>query len=502
MNTGYQVLRFLDSKIIFVLTFFSLHSLFMFGQGQCSAVAPDEITYLEVFKDLYYDVPNQRLVEVYGSSKFIYYIYFFPGFLFDLAFNNALFSIRFSSIFFTFIIYLISDKIISNAQVANPIWLRRIFKLSFLVIPSVFIFTSAGIRESLLIFSLVLTFFGLNLIFQNSFKFGAPLYAAGFLISISTKIYLYPILALAGLLVMIAIRKNQIRNIFLVLATSLMSLIMFWQPIAHVLFNVEYERSPINSITMDSNVNNFEDSLLEPKKVLESKTPIPASQDPRQIFESEVPRATSLWLNFCLEQNTLGFLKGPIKEIFWNEGLIPAVDLSNQDSGREPEASGDGQAEFGKSPFTSGDGQAEFGKSPAAVLYQFYETRKVLPIQQLPMNVLRFVSNPISDLSSRYLAIFLIELPFWILSLSILFVSIFGFRRFRFEWNWLTIYSGMVFLLFLLYSGATEVNVGTSIRHRIFLWLPLIFLLSGIRKVPSPGSKEPLVNKTNNPRYY
>ena len=185
MNTGYQVLRFLDSKIIFVLTFFSLHSLFMFGQGQCSAVAPDEITYLAIFKDLFHDVPNQRLVEVYGSFKFIYYIYFFPGFLVDLVFNNALFSIRFSSIFFTFIVFLISDKILLNLRETNSLWLRRIFKLSFLFIPSVFVFTSSGIRESLLIFSLVLTYFGLYLVFRNSFKFGALLYSAGFLISIS-----------------------------------------------------------------------------------------------------------------------------------------------------------------------------------------------------------------------------------------------------------------------------------------------------------------------------
>ena len=478
MNTGYQVLRFLDSKIIFVLTFFSLHSLFMFGQGQCSAVAPDEITYLAIFKDLFHDVPNQRLVEVYGSFKFIYYIYFFPGFLVDLVFNNALFSIRFSSIFFTFIVFLISDKILLNLRETNSLWLRRIFKLSFLFIPSVFVFTSSGIRESLLIFSLVLTYFGLYLVFRNSFKFGALLYSAGFLISISAKIYMFPILMIAGLVVMIAIRKNQFRNIFLVLATSFVALMVFWQPVAHVLFNVEYQRSPNTSIMTDPTANYFDDSTLEPKKILESEIPAPTLQKPREVLESNVPRATSLWLNFCLEQNTLGFFKGPIKEFFWNDELTSSLDLSDQDSGQVPSA--------------SNDDQAEFGRSPAAVLYQFYETRRVLPIQQLPFNVLRFISNPISDLNSKYLVIFLIELPFWILSFSILFISILGSRKLRFQWNWLTIYSGVVFVLFLLYSGATEVNVGTSIRHRIFLWLPLIFLLSGIRKVPFPRSSERL----------
>ena len=438
----------------------------MLGQGQCSAIAPDEITYLAVFRDTFLGIPNPGLAEVYGSSRFIYYLYYFPGFVFNLIFQNAIYAIRFSAIVFSLFIFLISERIISNAQPANSQWLKRIFKLSFLFIPSIFVFTGSGIRESLLIFSLISTIYGFKLILQNNFKIGFLIFTIGMLFSTSAKIYLFPILALSTVIVAYITKENRIRNVFLIIASAFISLAIFWQPISHVVLNVEYQRPSNTSTASDPSPNNYEKTALNPKGIL----------------ASSLPSATSLWLNYCFQQNTLGFLKSPIKQLFWDTVPNPSESIN--------------QKESGQSPMTNGANQVEAGQSPAAVLYRFYEFRRVLPVEQIPLNILKFLTNPILDLKSKYLLVFLIEFPFWILGIFILLLSFLGVRRLRFDWNWLTVYSALIFIMFLVYSGATEVNVGTSIRHRTFLWIPLIFLLTGIRRDTSLGSSKPSGNST------
>jgi hypothetical protein len=466
MNRKFQGLRVLDSKVLFITIFLTLHILFMLGQGQCSAIAPDEITYLAVFRDTFLGIPNPGLAEVYGSSRFIYYLYYFPGFVFNLIFQNAIYAIRFSAIVFSLFIFLISERIISNAQPANSQWLKRIFKLSFLFIPSIFVFTGSGIRESLLIFSLISTIYGFKLILQNNFKIGFLIFTIGMLFSTSAKIYLFPILALSTVIVAYITKENRIRNVFLIIASAFISLAIFWQPISHVVLNVEYQRPSNTSTASDPSPNNYEKTALNPKGIL----------------ASSLPSATSLWLNYCFQQNTLGFLKSPIKQLFWDTVPNPSESIN--------------QKESGQSPMTNGANQVEAGQSPAAVLYRFYEFRRVLPVEQIPLNILKFLTNPILDLKSKYLLVFLIEFPFWILGIFILLLSFLGVRRLRFDWNWLTVYSALIFIMFLVYSGATEVNVGTSIRHRTFLWIPLIFLLTGIRRDTSLGSSKPSGNST------
>jgi hypothetical protein len=189
-------------------------------------------------------------------------------------------------------------------------------------------------------------------------------------------------------------------------------------------------------------------------------------------------------------------LKSPIKQFFWGQVPNPSEDINLKESSQSPVTNDTNQVEAGQSPVTNDTNQVEAGQSPAAVLYRFYEYRRVLPIEQIPLNILKFLTNPILDLNSKYLLVFLIELPFWILGIFILCLSFLGVRRLRFDWNWLTVYSGLIFIMFLVYSGATEVNVGTSIRHRTFLWIPLIFLLTGIRRETSLGPSKPSGNST------
>ena len=478
MKRIHQGLKPLDSKVLFIMVFLSLHILFMLGQGQCSAIAPDEITYLAIFRDVFLSTPNTELVEVYGSSKYIYYVYYFPGFVFNLIFENPIYAIRFSAIVFTLFVYLISERIIDSAQPTNSQWLMRIFKLSILFIPSIFVFTGSGIRESLLIFSLVSTFYGLKLILDNNLKIGFLIFIIGMLFSTSAKIYLFPILALSSVIVVSLTKENRIRKLFLIIASAFISLAIFWQPISHVILNVEYQRPSNILTTSDHSGKDYKTTTLAPMG----------------ISATDLPSATSLWLNYCFEQDTLGFLKSPIRRFFWSQDLNPSEVINLKESSQSPVANDTNQVEAGQSPVVNDTNQVEAGQSPAAVLYRFYEFRRVLPVEQIPLNILKFLSNPILDLNSKYLLVFLIELPFWILGIFILCLSFLGVRGLRFEWNWLTVYSGLIFIVFLVYSGATEVNVGTSIRHRTFLWIPLIFLLTGIRRETSFGSSKPSGN--------
>lgn len=473
MKRIHQGLKILDSKVLFIMVFLALHILFMLGQGQCSAIAPDEITYLAIFRDIFLSTPNTELVEVYGSSKYIYYVYYFPGFLFNLIFRNPIYAIRFSAIVFCLFAYLISEKIIDSAQPTNSQWLKRIFKLSILFIPAIFVFTGAGIRESLLIFSLILTFYGLKLILDKNLKIGFLIFIIGILFSTSAKIYLFPILALSSVIVISLTKENRIRKLSLIIASAFISVAIFWQPISHVILNVEYQRPSNTLTTIDHSGKDNKTTTLTPVGIL----------------ATDLPSATSLWLNYCFEQDSLGFLKSPIRQFFWSQDLNPSEVINIKESSQSPVTNNTNQVEAGHDT-----NQVEAGQSPAAVLYKFYEYRRVLPIEQIPLNILKFLSNPILDLNSKYLLVFLIELPFWILGIFTLCLSFLGVRRLRFDWNWLTVYSGLIFIMFLVYSGATEVNVGTSIRHRTFLWIPLIFLLTGIRRETSLGPSKPSGN--------
>jgi uncharacterized membrane protein len=126
---------------------------------------------------------------------------------------------------------------------------------------------------------------------------------------------------------------------------------------------------------------------------------------------------------------------------------------------------------------------------------QVVENQKKLSLQQAgltkPLQVLessaKFLLIPFIfiDNGSLFLNIQSLETPIWLFIYGLFFVGIYQLVRRRREFDYAVMMATLFALEFVAISALTEINVGTALRHRSLLLIPILVIWVARKKKPS-----------------
>jgi hypothetical protein len=123
------------------------------------------------------------------------------------------------------------------------------------------------------------------------------------------------------------------------------------------------------------------------------------------------------------------------------------------------------------------------------------ENQKKLSLQQAgikkPLQVLessaKFLLIPFIfiDNGSLFLNIQSIETPIWLFIYVLFFVGLYQLARRRREFDYAVMVATLFALEFVAISALTEINVGTALRHRSLLLIPILVIWVARKKKPA-----------------
>ena len=123
------------------------------------------------------------------------------------------------------------------------------------------------------------------------------------------------------------------------------------------------------------------------------------------------------------------------------------------------------------------------------------ENQKQLSLQQAglkkPLQVLessaRFLLVPFifMDNGSLFLNIQSIETPIWLFMYGLFFVGLYQIIRRRRELDYAVMMATLFAFEFVAISALTEINVGTALRHRSLLLIPILVIWVARKKKPA-----------------
>jgi len=409
-----------------------LQFLLISGIGSCAALAPDENNYVQIFENIY--VKNQALVKIPGFSQtWIYYLFYFPAKILSILGINSLSALRISSI----VLNLISINIILGITCRLKIEIKKEFFLIllFFLVPSYFIFTSLALRESIIIFNLSIFFLGVKNTFDRHQKTGVILITIGLICMAGIKFYLSVLLLLVLLgIELISWKRNKI-NFFLIFTFLIYAL--------------------LNSSQLSQVTTYLAAPSVAAPSVAAPSVAAPSVAAPSVAAPSVAATLTSTTiseLNSCFLNNQFGFLGFFASKFFKNEIQI-----------------------YKQYEVSSGDNLADYKHNAVAAtdFFAFQEGRGIRNFNDIPVGVANLLFGPLIKSESKPAKLFSLEIVFWVFFLAAFFVSLATRLLARTPINILEISASLFIIIFCFFSALTEVNMGTLVRHRIILIIPL-----------------------------
>jgi hypothetical protein len=441
----------------FFALYFTTHIAFSKLLGNIMALAPDENLYRDIFIRLYADGFTSNVQGFQGAWVPWLRILYCPAKTMNLLGLSELQAIRFQSILYSALaLYFIAKLLIENS---NDSYVMRFIFTLFSFMPTLFLWSTLGLRESFLFAEISGIFFFLNrLEKEKNLRNYFGLFLSVFSLSM-TKNYIF-ILFMFGFILLFAFgivsnRKDFLKHLS-VLLIAVFPLVCnpTLVPAISNYFGGQLAKEDTLSI---GDFNN--DGRCD---VYESCASQPNPDDLEGLDKNGLTSPSGKYnsggstLHLFL-QDLQGNPSSLLAKILNKVGLVEKLELV-------------------ASPLI-------LEKSDPEVL----QNRKKLALQQAglknPLQVLKastkFLIMPIMfmDNGSVFLNIQSYELPIWIIFYALFLYNIvrrFFERNFQFYIHFLP----TIFIIeFIVISALTEINVGTALRHRSLLLIPIMYLL-------------------------
>jgi len=420
--------------------FFSTHTVALALLDKVTAFAPDEVSYIQVFDELYtkdFDLSpflGWRLESV-NVLRFLY----LPARILEFAGFSDFYSVRTLSVLYAFIAFYALLRSATNIRILGAktsTWISLAF-----FVPSVFLWTTLGLRESFLILSLTIVFLVIGDTLRINFFARVLLLGSAAIVLLTTKLYLYFLLfvafVLAILITWISKRVLDKSHVFW-LAIFMTPLLIF------------------PTITIGAAVE-AKNAIREQFKLAPTPTPTPT---PIEVgvpidSDSESIRIRGETLHSLKEQLDRNPLINWMSEVTGLGGYLEAkADEATVDASL-PEA-----VDSLKSLKTD---QASLGD----------------PISLVKGIVtFLFVPTPFVDNDSFFLNILSYESFVWYLFYVLFAMSILNITRRRIRPTISVLTASIFTIEFLVVSSLIETNHGTSVRHRVVFLIGVLAILA------------------------
>ncbi len=435
------------------VAYFLLHFSFLFILGMMTALVIVEDGYLRVFQNVYrenFDIKTQLSWPT--DSKMLLQLIYLPAKVISLLGTPDYISIRLQSTFLFYITCWIIFKGIPSTNFKLNVTLLVLFMFS----PSVFVWTSLGLRESYIFFWITITWLALTKLLENNSKRHLLLLFFGINGLATTKVYLFVlVLIMATVIALFSLRYRKLKE-------TIILLLMLYSPVfllpgiqseltlgAKSLIQVETTPQSTSSDLetdqnyLDPNNNNSESSLnnQNPKSFHE------------EMFESEINEGLTeinegLTLKLLLEQIDDNAL---LRSLLTSSGILNRLNSVITDNSAERKIISKNN-EFNNGSLTN--------------------------LNQLFIAVIKFLILPIPFVNngSFFINLQSIESPFIYFSYIISCCMAYTVLKRRIPKTQL--FYGLCFFAFIftIQSALIEVNLGTLVRHRPILSLAIVLI--------------------------
>ena len=462
-----------------------LHSALAIGLGRLFAFAPDESGYLYTFNNLYGQSadPNPQYQSGWITApKAFLWVAYSPAKLLTLLGMSDYAAIRFLSIALTLFSVLMLRKVYfkTSNQAKNPDnWIFVAY-----LIPSIFLWTTVGLRESFIIAEITAFLVGFNYLWAGkSFK-GATLLAIGSYGLLSTKNYLWFCLMLAtlmccGIIMLQRVSKKLILKFLtagLIIPLALFACTTSIYALSFILKSDITETGnrsgdSITQIYVDASGNPSGDASGNPSGDASGNPSGDGGGKPSKGDNQEEVKVitfhgdyTLVALYFYLQDNpnsiftkilSVSKLKNKVEQI-WSEKIKLGLIYEDVEAGSDTSS-------LNGHILTPGQIDKPFSMAWPAFVFLF--------------GPFPFIGDP-----GLAAAVASYESPLWWLLYLALALQFFRFRRSKFLLDPTMILSIIFTLGFIAFSALVEVNLGTSFRHRSVLLVPIIFMFLRLRQ--------------------
>jgi hypothetical protein len=397
--------------------------------GSCTALAPDERGYFEVFRWINNSQEIRPQLHWAGTPEWVLHLFFIPAKLFTWIGVGDFHAFRLQAILIAVIATLFMVLSISKSGLSSRLLeLDKKSRTSLLIflglallMPSNLIWTTLGLREPYIYFSLalILLSFSSYMNSRNVFSPWIVIYFIGLGILGFTKFYLMilMLISMIGTLVILAMKRKSIKI-----------LIVFLVTVAII---------PI-----------FSDKFKEVNWPTFQISAIKLTLDVLPDFSSpQLPSMTFSQLTQCRDSKTAGPL------------LLTSLNFAEM---------------FLKERVQTSLTQPLVGEPSATALRSDENLREELNLLNLPVGLFSFLLFPLSILDAGIFGLLgVAELTFWIPLYVLLGIRVWRVRR-SISMNPLLLACLSFTLIFTAFSALSEVNFGTALRHRSVLLIPLV----------------------------
>ena len=450
--------RFLKRNRLISLFIF-IHSIFAVFLGRLYALAPDEGGYLRTFNNLYGSKPDPNPQYHSGwitAPKPFLWIAYLPAKILNMVGVPDYLSIRILSIFLAALsLYLLID-ILNRSNISHKITQKSILIVFF--IPSIFLWTSVGLRESFIIAETTAFLAGFNFLMQEKNKRGYVFLFIGSYGLLSTKSYLWACLMVALILSCIVFVLQHIdrrRILKLLIAGLLVPVIAFASTTSIYALNfiLKSDISAAGERSGDSITQ-----IYAERPSSGSGTGSGTENKPTRELITFHGDYSLIALHFYLLDNpnslfsrALGLLRLNKKiQTIWDEKI--QLGLVHKDR--------------------------KVGKDTSSLNGHILKPGKISePLSMLwPAFVFLFGPFPFIGDPGFAVGIASLESPLWWIFYAVVIFQFVRFRKVKFLQDPAILFTLIFLAGSIAFSALIEVNLGTSFRHRSIILVPLVFL--------------------------
>ena len=428
------------------VVYFLFHSSFLLILGKITAFGIDEDGYLRVFQNVYienFDIKTQWSWPT--DSKILLQLIYLPAKVISLLGIPDYLSIRLQSTFLFYITCWIIFKRIPSTNFKLNVTLLALFMFS----PSVFVWTSLGLRESYIFFWITVTWLALNKLLQIYSKRYLLLLFLGVNGLAITKLYLFVlVLIMASITALFSLRYRKLKE-------SIILLLVLFSPV-FLLPGIQSElslsaKSLIQVETMPQTTNSdlvTNQNYLGPDND-NSESSI-NNQNPKsfhvEMFEREINKG--LTLKLLLEQIDDNAL---LRSLLTRSGILNRLNSVITDTSAER------QIIPKNNEFNNGS---------------------LSNLNQLFIAVIKFLILPIPFVNNGSFFINLQSIESPLIYFSYIISCYMAYTVLKRRIPKTQLFYGLCFFAFIftIQSALIEVNLGTLVRHRSILSLAIVLI--------------------------
>jgi hypothetical protein len=444
----------------FFTAYIGLHVTFSILLGSITAFAPDETVYKSIFSRLYSAGFTSDVLGFNGSwEPWLRLIYLPAKLLTYVGFSDLIASRLLAISYSTLATYLVIRVAKANNR-DDLVFKIAIITISF--IPTVFLWSSIGLRESFLYLEISAILYSYSRLkssidVRNIFLLGFAIFSLAM-----TKNYIYILFLFATLITLFIFsfvnRKNFVNHL-LVLSLTLLPLAVNPTLIPAISNYLLGQVEKVDTIEFGDINNDGRCDSFEPCTGGSGSGNVDEKEDPIRFVATGGMTVHALLNELARDPNTI------VARIASALGITAKLEA------------------ISKSAIV-----VETDKS-------IVENQKKLSLQQAgikkPLQVIessaKFLLVPFifMDNGSLFLNIQSIETPVWLFIYGLFFVGLYQVIRRRREFDYAVIIATLFALEFVAISALTEINVGTALRHRSLLLIPILIIWIARKKKSS-----------------